>query len=83
MDLIINFINLLINKICSFFTYIVGFLPQNPFANLEFTGIEEYLGYLNWIIPVGTISKIITLWLGAIAVYYIYSIALRWVKAIN
>nr|DAF20302.1 MAG TPA: hypothetical protein [Inoviridae sp.] len=42
-----------------------------------------FLGYLNWFIPIGTIVKVGLSWLAAIALFYIYSIIMRWVKMIG
>lgn len=83
MDILISFCNFLIESIANLFNSIINLLPKSPFLDISLAPIQEYLGYMNWIIPVGAIKKIVTLWLGAIAVYYIYSIVLRWVKAIE
>lgn len=59
-------------------------LPYSPFVKY-IDALEElpYLNYLNWFIPVGTFITIGTAWLGVITVYYMYSILLRWIKAID
>lgn len=59
-------------------------LPLSPFRQFldDFADIP-FLGYLNWFVPVGEILIVLSAWLGAISVYYLYSIILRWVKAIG
>lgn len=59
-------------------------LPTSPFREFldKVSGIP-YLGYLNWFVPVGDILLVMTAWLGAIALFYLYSIVMRWVKAIG
>lgn len=79
----IGFINGAIESIANFFNLILSFLPKSPFHYLDSSGIKEFLSYLNWFIPVDNLIVIGELWLSSIAVFYIYSIALRWVKAID
>lgn len=63
---------------------IVSVLPSSPFADAiaSFKDLP-YLGWLNWFIPVGTCIKIAGAWLVAIGLFYVYSIAMRWVKMIG
>lgn len=59
-------------------------LPTSPFRQfLDSFASIDYLGYLNWFVPVGDILKVMIAWLGAVTAFYIYSIVLRWIKAIN
>ena len=59
-------------------------LPTSPFREFldRFSEIE-YLGYLNWFVPVGDIIVVMELWLGAVSAYYLYSVVMRWVKVIG
>lgn len=60
------------------------FLPTSPFKPfLEwFRGLEMW-GYLNYFIPVGAILQVLLLWTGAISIFYVYQIILRWLKVIE
>lgn len=63
---------------------VISVLPTSPFA--KYISMFEnlpYLGILNWFIPVGTIVKVGLSWLTAIALFYVYSIIMRWVKMIG
>jgi len=65
---------------------VLGFLPDSPFAmlqNYQNSEFGEWLGYLNWFIPINTFVSILTTWVTAIAIYYVYQIVLRWIKAIE
>lgn len=64
--------------------FVLLLLPTSPFDEF-ITSLESmpYLGYLNWFIPIGTFIKIGAAWLTAITLFYLYSIILRWVKAIE
>jgi hypothetical protein len=70
----------------SFITKILGFLPDSPFLLLEDlsnTDFYTWIQFLNWFIPIGTFVSILEVWVAGICVYYVYQIALRWVKAIS
>jgi hypothetical protein len=62
---------------------VIGVLPDSPFRLITNSEIGEYIGYLNWIIPIQQITAILQLWLVAIGIFYIYQAILRWVKAVN
>lgn len=79
----VNIINMIILGIANFFKLILSFLPKSPFVLLDNSPVAEFLGYFNWIIPINSMLSIGEAWLFAIGVFYIYSIALRWVKAIE
>lgn len=59
-------------------------LPLSPFQQyIKAFGNLPYLGMLNWFIPVSALIKIGAAWLACIALFYLYSIAMRWVKMIG
>lgn len=70
--------------VTQFLDTVLKVLPTSPFRDFIST-LEElpYLGYLNYFVPIGTFIKIGTAWLGAIALFYLYSIVLRWIRAIE
>lgn len=63
---------------------IVELLPLSPFADYieDFAGLP-YLGYLNWFFPVRGCLIVMASWLGAITLFYLYSVIMRWVKMIG
>ena len=83
MDLFFEFVNSCIENISEFIIYVVSLLPSSPFKDFDFSPISPFLSGLNWLIPVGKIVGMLKLWLGAVGLYYIYSIVLRWIKAIE
>lgn len=68
----------------AFLELVIKLLPLSPFSSF-IDSMEElpYLSYLNWFIPVGSFITIGTAWLGVITTYYMLSILLRWLKAID
>lgn len=64
--------------------FLLTVLPTSPFREfIDEVSDLPYLNYLNWFIPVATMIKISKAWLTAIALFYIYSIVMRWVKMIG
>ena len=67
-----------------FLTWVINLLPASPFTSfIEACENLPYLGWLNWFIPVGSIIAIGEAWLVAVGLFYLYSVVLRWVKAIS
>lgn len=63
-------------------------LPISPFKRFfsswnGFAVIEQYLGYLNWFIPISIILDMLTVWLLAIGVFYAVQTILRWIKVVG
>lgn len=73
-----------LNSIVGMANGLVSALPTSPFRPyLDMFSSLPYLGYLNWFIPVRTCVAIGKAWLGVIALFYVYSIVMRWVKMIG
>ena len=63
---------------------IIDILPDSPFNWLtQNSVVADYLGYINYFIPMSFILSTLENWLFAITIYYIFSLILRWVKAID
>lgn len=67
-----------------FLDWVLQFLPTSPFvAFIDAMEDLPYLGWLNWFLPVGSIIAVGEAWLVSVGLFYLYSIVLRWVKAIE
>ena len=66
---------------------VLSFCPPSPFGILDELAansqIAELLGFLNWFIPVNTFVAILEGWLACVAIYYVWQVVLRWLKAIG
>lgn len=65
---------------------VIALLPLSPFAGYihDFEQLNpEWLGWLNWFIPVKQILIVTATWLGAIVLFYLYSVIMRWIKLIG
>ena len=59
-------------------------LPLSPFQDfIQYFKELPYLGYLNWFFPVGDCLVVMLAWLGAVGLFYLYSILMRWLKVIG
>ena len=79
MDFLTSFLS-------DFAEWALGMLPDSPFLFLqdfENSDFQVYINYLNWFIDFQKINAILVAWCGAILIYYLYQIVLRWAKAIE
>ena len=68
----------------SFGSMLMTVLPRSPFAGVLFSlAGNQGLGWLNWFFPVGACLKVFAAWLVAYGTYLVYSIIMRWIKAIE
>lgn len=82
-NFIVDFINFIIAGFADILNVIISILPDSPFKIISNSEVSQYLGYLNWVIPLETFVSITMAWVTAIAIYYGVSIVLRWIKAIE
>lgn len=63
---------------------VIEVLPRSPFRDFigSFASLP-YLGWLNWFFPVGDCLVVMGVWLGAVGLFYLYSIVMRWLKMIG
>ncbi len=68
----------------NFWYGVSSILPISPVDNwLQLLGEFPYLSYLNWFCPIGVCVEIMRYWTLGISSYYLCSIVLRWIKAIQ
>lgn len=83
-DFFVGMINALIEALGRVLGSILIILPDSPFESISSVQLEnKLLAGLMWIVPAGEIVAVLEAWVGAIALYYVVMIALRWVKAIE
>lgn len=76
--------NAILNLIKEFLDWVLQLLPTSPFVSfIDAMENIPYLGWLNWFIPVGSIIAVGEAWLVSVGLFYLYSIVLRWIKAIE
>lgn len=64
-------------------SWVTALLPDSPFQAISNSAVSEYLPYINWFLPFDFVVTTLGLWLLAVAGYYIYSVVLRWIKAVE
>lgn len=80
---LISLINFIIDSASYLINVIFALLPNSPFDSVSLAPISKWLGYLNYLLPVTEIISILTLWGSCIGIYYLYQIALRWIKVVE
>lgn len=80
-DGLIKFLNFLIDGLSSIANLFLGWLPDSPFLDLDIH--LPFVDNLGWLIDFAFIVRATTVWLVAIAAYYVCSTVLRWLKVIS
>ena len=63
---------------------VLEFLPDSPFRGfIDSLGEVPYLGYLNWFVPIGDFLQLLAVWGLAVGLFYVYSVVLRFINAIE
>lgn len=80
----INLINGTIKGLGAVLSFVFSVLPPSPFKVIAINSdVKQFLGYINYLLPLNECLAILEAWTAAIGIYYIYQIALRWLKAID
>lgn len=62
---------------------LITVLPLSPFLQIENSlQVPGYVNYLNWFLPIPEMLTVLSAWLFAYALYLLYRIILRWIKAV-
>lgn len=83
LNILIDFVNFLFDKIAFILNALLSILPMSPFKTVDFGFITPYLGYINWFLPIGQMLAFTGAWLTAVLIYYAYTIILRVTQAID
>jgi len=76
-------LNKVIEIIGSIISVLYDLLPNSPFNIISNSQFSELISQINYFLPVYEFVAIMETWLIAIAVFYLYSIFARWIKAIQ
>lgn len=79
---IIALINKVIAAAGKTLTILFSWLPESPFIGL-IGSAAQWIDYINYVVPVYSIVMHLTLYLSAVAVYYVVRVAMRWVNGIS
>lgn len=84
MDFTMELFNAVMSLLNMVLNGIFSFLPKSPFLGvMEYIDEIPYLEYICYFVPVTEIVAITTAWISAVAVFYVYQIILRWIKAVS
>ena len=63
---------------------VLELLPDSPFREfIDSLGAVPYLGWLNWFIPISDFLRLLAVWGVAVSLFYMYSVVLRFINAIE
>lgn len=82
-NILISFLQFMIDNLFLLLEAIIQFLPDSPFSSVDFSPINQFLGYINWLIPVGLFVTFLGLWTSGVLIYYVYTIILRVTQTID
>ncbi len=83
MDIFNNIITWIGDKLNYILSLICVVLPDSPFKLLDSSPIGEYIGYINYFVPIDFMLDLLSVWTAAIIIYYGVQILMRWAKAIK
>lgn len=82
--MLLQLLQSIIDVLGDFLRSVLVLLPSSPFNGFYSLTIDnEFLQVLAWIVPIKEIIATCEAWLISVGLFYLYSIALRWVKAIE
>ncbi|MDD4548095.1 MAG: hypothetical protein PHI05_05105 [Bacilli bacterium] len=73
----------LIDLIGLLVSLLYSLLPNSPFTIIKNSEFADIISQINYFIPIYEFIAIMETWLIAIAIWYVYSIFARWIKAIE
>lgn len=82
-NILIKVANFFIDNISNLLNLVLMLLPDSPFSNLDFSVFAPFIGLINWFIPINQMVIFLATWGTAVMIYYIYSVAMRFVNAID
>ena len=63
--------------------WLVTVLPADPLQAFILDLNIPYLGWLNWLIPIGRFVSILAAWTGAISLWYVWSVLARFLHMVD
>lgn len=83
----INAINAIISGVGAAIAFVVGLLPDMGAYNftppVSAPGQQDFLGFINWLLPVNHLVSSISLYVAAIILYFAMAPVLRWFKVVR
>lgn len=81
MDTLFNWLT---SKLDYVLSVVLALLPDSPFQAITTNAnITNFLGYINYFVPMNEIMAIMQAWITAVGVFYVYQAILRFAKVIE
>ena len=75
----------LCSLVSSILDWLIGLLPDstlNALSELP-AGVAQYLGWVNWFLPVTEIAIMLAGWVGALLLYYVVVLIMKFFKVVG
>lgn len=83
-NVLVAVINAIVTVFCTFFDLVLNLLPtMSVSAPVSLDGESQFMGILNWFLPIGHIVNSITLYGTAMLLYFGVGPILRWIKVVK
>lgn len=83
-SILVDFANFLIRSVASVFSFAFSLLPNSPFLSLRGAVPSNVnISWLTWFIPFPSMILHFSLFLSALAVYYVVRVLARWIKLVR
>ena len=71
--------------VSSILEWIINLLPDSSLTSMSTLpeGVQQYIGWVNWFLPITEISVILAGWVGCLLLYYIVSIIMKFFKLVG
>lgn len=80
----LDILSALVDWVVSGISAVIDLLPDSPFSGVLLSGtIGDYMGQVNYFVPIGMMVNTLAAWTGCIIFWYAASLFMRWLKAIE
>lgn len=71
--------------VSSVLEWVINLLPDSTLSAMTSLpeGVSQYLGWLNWFLPIAEIIVMLAGWVSALLLYFLIAIVMKWVKIVG
>lgn len=81
-NVVVNILNWLISVIGNIISALLNVLPNSPFS-FNFSFDNKFLKAMNFVFPIQSAISHLTVYVMSVLIYYIFRVAMRWIKLVS